>query len=302
MNKLRIAFFGTPEESIIIAQALFDAGYPLVCVVTKPPRPVGRKQIMTPTPLAIWAQKHNLTLLTPESNKTKPWIFADETTVINEVLKCEPDILIAADYTQKIPAQLISKTKFGGLNVHPSLLPAYRGPAPVPWAILNGEAETGVSIVTLTEKFDQGRVITQEKEVIQPTDTTPILLKRLFQKGAQLLLEVLPKYYENSNLQLTNYNLRPTYFGRLTRDTGFERWETIKQAMESGKEANMIERKYRALHPWPGLWTKVMINGKEKRMKLLKIRLQPTTNNLQLVEVQFEGQKPQVYVEVRNNR
>lgn len=309
--KQTIAFFGTPEYSLIVLNKLYAAGYPIVCVVTKPPRPIGRQQLMTPAPVGLWAEKHHIPIITPLSHPTKPWLYADETQFTKDLLLFKPDILITADYTQKIPQKAVDQIKYGGLNVHPSLLPSYRGPAPVPWALLNGETETGVSLVTLTDQFDAGNIVAQEKEPILDTDTTDTLLTRLFKKGAELLLQVLPSYSK----QLTNNNqqlaIKTSYFPRLTRDTGFEPWEKIKAAIETGDDAKRIEQKFRALHPWPGLWTKVKIYSKEKRLKILKIRLkQSTINNppasalpqslqadqqstiLYLDQIQLEGKNP----------
>ncbi|MEK7165738.1 MAG: methionyl-tRNA formyltransferase [Patescibacteria group bacterium] len=310
--KPHLLLFGTPNYSLIVFEKLFAAGYPIAGVVSKPPRPVGRLQDLITTPVANWAVKKQIPLLTLAANPTKPWLFADKNTLVQKVMNLNPDLLITADYTQKIPSELYSKTKFGGLNVHPSLLPAYRGPAPVPWAILNGEKVTGVSIVTLSEQFDAGIIVAQEKEPIKPADTTDTLLTRLFVKGADLLIKTLRNNLSqlttlNSSVfakasadkQPTTNNLQPSYFPRLTRDSGFEPWEKIKIAINTGVGAERIERKWRALHPWPGLWTKVRIKDHEKRFKILKLNLQLTTylprrqaGNLQLTEIQLEGKQP----------
>lgn len=297
---MNIVFFGSHHTSVIVLEKLHQVGHTIVSVVTKPPRPAGRKKVLTETPVSNWAKKKQISLITPTSQTGKPWLFADEAKLTQAVLTLKPDILISANYTIKIPMTLISQVNLGGLNIHPSLLPAYRGPAPVAWTILNGDIETGVSIVTLTDQFDQGEIITQQKEPILPTDTTPILTERLFFKGANLLINLLPNYpNQPKNLQPTTNNLQPSYYPRLTRDHGFEPWENIKKAITNGQDAARIDRKFRALHPWPGLWTKVKKNGKQTRMKILFCRLhpttysqQPTTNNLQLISIQFEGKKP----------
>ncbi len=310
-----LALFGTPHYSLIVFGKLRQAGYPIVCVVTKPDQLLGRKQVLTPTPVANWARENKYLLLTPASNPEKPWLYDDPDTFSKMLWENKPELLITVDYTQKIPMNLVKQIKYGGLNIHPSLLPSYRGPAPVPWVILNGEKETGVSIVTLSQEFDAGQIVAQEKEPVLPTDTTDILLTRLFQKGAELLVGTLPKYL----MSPTTYNVpassarldsaeraggqpatKSSYFPRLTRDSGFEPWGKIKEAIETGIEAERIERKWRALHPWPGLWTLVKINSLEKRLKILKSNLLLTTlrlrsgqaYNLQLLEIQLEGKQP----------
>src|SRR3989344_4804197 len=302
-NKLiKLAFFGTPDYSLIVLESLFAAGFPIVCVVTKPPRPIGRKQILTPTPVSVWAEKNKIPVLTPQSYPNKPWLFASEDETTKQVFKFQPELLVSADYTQKIPMSLVKQVKYGGINIHPSLLPAYRGPAPIPWAIANGEKETGVSLVTLTEKFDEGIIIAQEKEQILPTDTTDSLLTKLFTKGGELLIKTISKYIQNptANYELPTAN-SPSYFPRLTRDTGFEPWENIKEAITTGKEAIRIERKWRAFLPWPGLWTKIKwavqsSKFEEKRLKILKLHLtmnyELRTMNLVLDELQLEGKQP----------
>lgn len=284
----RIVFFGTPNESLIVLNTLKNANFPIVAVVTKPPRPVGRKQILTETPVAMWAKQQHVQSITPQTHKENYWQYDDEVKFITQVLTHTPDILITADYTQLIPMNLIMQIKYGGLNVHPSLLPKYRGPAPVPWAIANGDTETGVSVVTLAEKFDEGTVVAQTKEQIRLDDTTDTLLTRLFEKGARLLIEALPKYIDDfpNNIAVKN-GLTPSATPRLTRDHGYESWETVQQALTTGQEAKRIERKWRAFHPWPGIWTKVKVNNEEKRMKLLGVKIKE--NKLVIESLQIEG-------------
>lgn len=294
MENLRIAFFGTPTYSLLVADALVNAGFTISAVITKPPMPVGRKHIKTPSAAALWATNKDIPVITPQSDQNKPWLFSDEAEMTRLVLSHKPDILISADYTQKIPLMLVKNIRLGGLNVHPSLLPAYRGPAPIPWAIHNGEEFTGVSIATLGEDFDAGKIVAQEKEPIKDTDTTELLLDRLFKKGAELLVEVLPIYSSSfPNVPTIKPHTSESYHSRLTRDHGFEPWAKIKKAIETGEDAKRINRKYRAFHPWPGLWTIVLLKGGEKRMKLLSVNMQREL--LHLSEVQLEGKTPQPF-------
>ncbi len=297
----RIAFFGTPEYSLIVSDLLLAAGYQFACVITKPARPVGRKQILMSTPVALWAQDKQLPIISPKSQTDKPWLFSDENEVTDRILEVKPDLLITADYTQKIPTKLINHIKYGGLNVHPSLLPAYRGPAPVPWALLKGEQETGVSIVTLADRFDEGKIIGQIKEPIFDSDTTVTILKRLFKLGGDLLVKVLPEFIQKTNMSPVTSGLSPSYFPRLTRDHGFEPWKKIEAAIEMAVEAKRIERKWRAFHPWPGLWTLVKVKNQDfgsakKRLKILKTHISPVTSGMSLKlvldEIQIEGKNP----------
>src|SRR3989344_328551 len=326
----RLVFFGTPTYSLIVLKRLYETGFPLLAVVTKPAQPVGRNKELTITPVAEWAKAHSIRAFTPEVTGGKPWQYAHEAELTQDIVNLKPDILVVADYAQKIPVQLIAQIKAGGLNVHPSLLPKYRGPAPVPWAIVHGETETGVSIVTLAEEFDSGKIIAQEKETILSTDTTHTLLTRLFKKGAELLVTLLPEYTRQSNQQteqLDNETMQQSfsYTPRLRREDGFIPWEFIKAALQ-GEEisqstiqqfsnitivksfldrkntsftptpvAVLLDRAFRAFHPWPGIWTKVKLNQEEKRLKILSLHLQAISYKLQalvLDEVQLEGKQP----------
>lgn len=257
---MKIIFFGSAAESLLVLEKLTglpagEAG--VVAVVTQPPKPVGRKQIVTPTPVEAWASDHNIPVFTSVPNIT-------------------PDLVITASYGEKIPMEFIRSARFGGLNVHPSLLPRWRGGDPIPWAILSGDRSVGVSVVTLSEKFDQGRIIAQKIIPARDNDRSDSLRRRLFALGAELLLSSLPDYLSGKNKGRVQGVGNQPYARRLTRDDGFEPWENIMDP----KEATRINRKYRAFYPWPGLWTKF----REKRLKILGFDGAPTL-------VQLEGKK-----------
>src|SRR3989344_1882047 len=257
----RIVFFGTPAYSLIVLNRLYDAGFPILAVVTKQAQPVGRRQEFMATPVAAWADARSVPVFTPDVASGKPWQFANAAQLTQDIVNLKPDLLVVADYAQKIPAQLLAQIPAGGLNVHPSLLPKYRGPAPVPWALVNGETETGVSIVTLAEEFDSGTVIAQEKETILSTDTTHTLLTRLFEKGAKLLVDTIPAYGHTElasaspalnhgipkpasprGEQVRDDTSHPTssYAPRLTRDHGFIPWEFVQAALKGEERSQSI--------------------------------------------------------------
>ncbi len=275
----------------------------IVAVVTQPARPAGRNQVLSPTPVEIWAKAQKIPVFSFPHNNKKPWLFENEQTVIDTLEPFKADLIVSASFGQKIPIQTIRAATFGGLNVHPSLLPKWRGADPVPWAILSGDHQTGVTIVTLEEKFDEGKIIAQQKYPITDKDTSDPLRTKLFQLGADLLVNNLSDYCSlsmSSRSRLTGgsgdltkteivtsstpRNDNEPYARRLTRDDGFEPWEKI----QNPKEAERIDRKFRALHPWPGLWTEI----KEKRLKILSCHLNPS---LILDTVQLEGKKPVSY-------
>lgn len=291
---MNILFFGSTSDSVIILEKLHGlSGFSIGAVVTQPPRPVGRDKTVTPTPVERWAKDRNITTLSFPSDPEKPWKYADEVQVIDTLDPVGADLVISASYGQMIPWETIHKARFGGLNVHPSILPRFRGGDPVPWAIMAGDHQIGVTVVGLSERFDEGLIYARKKIPVTPHDTSSPLRTRLFDIGAHLLADILPDYVRGrtkgkpqiqhsrnqSSPDSGNVEAYP-YAKRLTRETGFEPWPFDQ------KDAIRIERKYRALHPWPGVWT--TIDG--KRLKILKLHL--TNDQLVIDEVQLEGKKP----------
>lgn len=250
---MKIIFFGSTSDSVLVLQKLQN----VVAVVTQPPKPVGRKQILTPTPVEVWAKNHDIPI-----------------TTLDVIAPFKPDLLVSASYGEKIPADAIHAAHYGGLNLHPSLLPRWRGGDPVPWAIMSGDRQIGVTVVTLAEKFDQGAIIAQKKIPITEHDMSDPLRTKLFKMGADMLADVITKLPVAGTPQKTE---NEPYAKRFTREDGFEPWEKIIDPVESQR----INRKFRALHPWPGLWT--LKDG--KRLKILSFTHAPTI-------VQWEGKKP----------
>lgn len=285
MNAPRVIFFGSTSDSVLVLEKL-----PRVCaVVTQPARPVGRKQLVTPTSVEIWAKERRIPVLSFPSDPKKPWLYESEHQVVDTLESQKADLFVSVCFGQKIPWEAIKEVRYGGLNVHPSLLPRWRGADPVPWAILAGDHQTGVTIVTLSKEFDEGRIIAQKKIPIGDTDTSDPLRTKLFTLGADLLVEVLPRYFITPSkppLNIRGGEGELPYARRLTRDDGFETWDTIQKAFDDPEEAKRMDRKFRAFHPWPGLWTKV----KEKRLKILRITYNASRITLDIV--QLEGRKP----------
>lgn len=185
----------------------------------------------------------------------------------------QADIGILASFGAIISKKILNSFPQGILNVHPSLLPRYRGPAPVQTAILNGEKETGVTIIKMDEEIDRGPIVAQVKEKILPTDTSPSLYQRLFEKGANLLNEIL----ESPIITTPQDHARATFTKKFSREDGQIDWS---------KKADEIDRQIRAFTPWPGSYT--FVNS--KRLKILKAHLR--NKKLVLDEVQLEGKKP----------
>lgn len=303
MHDTTILFFGSTTDSVIVLEKLASLpSVQITAVVTQPAKPIGRTHIVTPTPVEKWAKEHTVTALTFANNPLKPWVYADEQQVIDALQPIGADLLVSASYGVKIPWATIQAAKYGGINVHPSILPHWRGADPVPWAILSGDHQIGVSVVTLSETFDQGVILAQEKIPIMPKDTSDPLRTKLFTMGAERLVDILPTYV-NGKLKIPG---RPSashlggvklhYARKFTRDDGFEPWEAISAALTEGTDSERIDRKFRALNPWPGVWTLVQTskekieNSEQKRLKILQLHL--NDEKIVIDEVQLEGKKP----------
>ena len=284
---MNIIFFGSSTDSVIVLDTLHKK-FPVSCVITQPAKPVGREKIITPTPVATWAKNHTVPVLSFPQDAKNSWKFARDEDVVNSVETFKPDLIVTACFGQKIPAELIGKTPHGAINVHPSILPRWRGGDPVPWTILAGDAQTGVTITTVTKNFDDGKILAQKKIPVTEKISTHELRTELFTLGAHLLIETLPDYLSGKNKGVEQNNENATVARRLNRDDGFVEWNEFVGALE--KNAPELERKYRAFFPWPGLWTKISIHGVERRLKIVNL----LTVNGQLLPqvVQLEGKKP----------
>lgn len=192
------------------------------------------------------------------------------------------DVFIIADFGEIVTSKIINLPQYGTLGIHPSLLPKYRGASPVPFAILNNEKKTGVTIFKVDEKMDHGPVICQLTEPIKPTDDQETLLARLFQKGGEALIKILPDYLEGKIKLIKQNHRQATYASRLSREDGRIDWK---------KTDAEIERFIRAMHSWPGAWTLLRLRRwRGKRFKILKAHLEKEKLIFDLV--QLEGKKP----------
>lgn len=288
-----IIFFGADQYSAIVLQRLAYQ-WKLAAVVA----PAGAERIKSA------AKNLGFRLIEWE----KP-----PATSIKEIKDIKPDLGIVASFGYLIPAELIKIPRFGILNIHPSLLPLYRGPTPVPSAIISGEKITGATIIKIDEEFDHGPIIAQVKEAIRPDDDSTTLLKRLFSLGAEILNAILPAYLDNRIEPRPQEHSLATYTRRLTRKDGFIPPQELLAAIEGKSNPEKIERMIRALYPWPGAWTLINLRGKNlekesrKRLKILKAHLEIPQNQqtktekdqngrskkaLALDTVQLEGKKP----------
>ncbi len=275
---MKIVFFGTPDYVLPILTTLhkkFVTGpgkSPIVAVVTQSPKPVGRKQIITYSPIDRWAHEHGV-----------PIHYSAQELAIDKV---EADIGILASYGEIIKKEVIELFPHGILVIHPSLLPKYRGASPIPAAIANGDAVTGVTIFKMDEKLDHGPIVSQFKEEILPDDDGQSLRIRLFERSAEVLVELIKPYMQAKVTPKTQNDLEATFTKIVTRDDGF--------IDLPGTDPCQAERFIRAMQPWPGAWTLLRLSATEgqaqKRLKILKAHVDE--GKLVLDEVQLEGKDP----------
>ncbi|WP_077911987.1 methionyl-tRNA formyltransferase, partial [Listeria innocua] len=181
----KIIFMGTPAFSVPVLEQLASA-YDVIAVVTQPDRPVGRKRILTPPPVKKAALELGIPVYQPEKLRTS--------SELEELISLEADLLVTAAYGQILPNTLLESPKHGAINVHASLLPEYRGGAPVHYALLDGKTETGVTIMYMVEKLDAGDMISQRKIPITEEDNTGTMFDKLSKLGAELLMDTLPDF------------------------------------------------------------------------------------------------------------
>ena len=251
-SNYKIIFFGTSEFAREILRGLLSAGYEIQALVTQPDKMIGRHQILTPPPTKEVAQEYKITILQPEKIKNDP-------EFINQIKELNPDLIITAAYGQIIPKEILDLPEFGTINIHPSLLPKFRGASPIQSAILAGERETGVTIMLMDEELDHGPILTQEKTEIAPNETGQTLHDKLAQVGSKLLLRILPEWFKNQITPMEQNHSETTFTKTLTREDGRIDWS---------RSAEEIERQIRAYTPWPGSFTEF----DDKRLKVIKTR------------------------------
>lgn len=241
---------GTPAFSVPILEGLLEAGYTVQAVVTQPDRPVGRKKVITPTPVKEAALKHDLLVLQPEK------ISGSEE--MEKIVELQPDILITAAFGQFLPEKLLQVPKHGAINVHASLLPKYRGGAPVHYSIINGEKETGVTIMEMIKKMDAGGIFAQESLPITKQDDVGTMFDKLSLLGKELLLKTLPSILDGSLTPTPQDEEKVTFSPNITRE---------QEAIDWNKTAEEVDNQVRGMRPWPIAFT----TYEDVRWKLLAV-------------------------------
>jgi methionyl-tRNA formyltransferase len=230
---------GTAELACPSLEALArEQDFSVVSVVTQPDKPKGRDLKLQPPPVKLAALKANLPVLQP--------IKARDVRFVSDLAKLEPDLIVVAAYGQILPQAILDLPRHGSLNVHTSLLPKYRGAAPIQWAILNDDPETGVTIMKMDAGLDTGPILTQQRTRIEPTDNAATLHDRLAQIGAELLVSTIRDHIAGKITPQPQPAEGAVYARKLTKEDGELDWS---------QPARVLWNRVRALTPWPGAFT-----------------------------------------------
>lgn len=250
-KKLKIAFFGTPYVAADTLEALYDAGYVPVVVVTNPDSKQGRGQTLQPCVTKTWAQEHTIPVLSPETLDAE---------AIKQLKAYDCDYAIVVAYGKILPQSFIDIFPKGILNVHYSLLPKYRGASPVESALLHGETETGVTIQKLVLAMDAGDIFAQEKVAIESEETAPLLKERLIAIGSQVLIELLPKLEAGTVTPTPQKHEEATFAKKITK---------VEREINLTSDAQKNWNKYRAYAEAPSTYFFVEKNGVKVRVKIV---------------------------------
>jgi methionyl-tRNA formyltransferase len=231
---MRVVFLGTPAFAVPSLRMLLDHSYEVSCVFTQPDRPSGRGQKLLPSPVKAFAQTHGIRVFQPER------IRSEENRSVFEEL--QPDMIVVTAYGQILPEWLLKAARVMAINVHASLLPKYRGAAPIAHAILNGDDVTGVTTMIMKEELDSGAILLQEEVPIAITMTTGELSDVLSEIGANLLIKTLDGLQKNAIKPIDQDESRISWTRRITKDMALISW---------GQCARDIHNRIRAMNPWP---------------------------------------------------
>ena len=246
-KQTKIVYMGTPEIAATILNRLLEEPYEVVLAVTQPDRPKGRGKEMAMSPVKELAIAHDIPVFQPERLRNPE--------AVQVIEQAKPDMIVVAAFGQILPKAVLELPKYGCINVHASLLPAYRGAAPIQWSILDGCKQTGVTIMYMNEGLDTGDILLQKTVEITPEETGGSLHDKLAEIGAEALAEAIPGVFSGSLKPVAQGEMTTPYAKQLTKEMG---------RLDFGKSAVELERYVRGLNPWPGTYT--MLDG-----RLLKI-------------------------------
>lgn len=242
----KIVFMGTPDFSTGVLEMLIQE-YDVIAVVTQPDRPVGRKKILTPPPVKKVALEHNIPVYQPEK--------LNNSSELEEIINLNPDLIVTAAFGQLLPKSLLDAPKHKAINVHASLLPKYRGGAPIHYAVMNGEKKTGITVMYMAEKLDAGNIISQDEVEILENDTVGEVHDKLATLGTDLLKRTLPTIFNGTNDSIVQDDSLATFASNISREDERIDWT---------KDAQTIHNHIRGLSPWPVAYT--TMDGKNLKL------------------------------------
>ena len=266
---LKVVFMGTPEFAVPIVKLLNDS-YEVVGVVTQPDKMVGRKKIMTPPPVKVVSEELGLKVFQPRHIKEE----------YQPILDLKPDLIVTCAYGQILPEEILNYPKYGCINVHASLLPKLRGGAPIHHAIIDGYKETGITIMYMSKKMDQGDILTQVKTEIRDDDTLGTLQYKLSEMAKDLLKATIPLLIDKKIVPLKQKEEEATYGYNISRE---------EEKIDFNKTCEEVDRQVRGLNPVPACYT--TLDG--KRLKVYDVRFgdkyYPNTENGTIVNFHYDG-------------
>lgn len=270
---MRIVYLGSPEYAVFPLQYLLEQkNHDIVGIITQPPKKKGRSRVLSNTPLAEYALQKNLKLLQP--------IKASAKDFLSQLKSLDPDVCITCAYGQILSQEFLDIPRVATINIHPSLLPKYRGATPVPAAILAGETTTGITILFTVKELDAGNIISQKTYTTKSTETTYDLLNRLFKESGPILEESLEKLKDKEFKGVPQDEQQVTHCKKITKKAGQINWQETSQ---------IIHNRFRAFQPWPGSYT--FFNNKRLIIKSMSIASDEQANSLKAGEFFFDKNK-----------
>lgn len=262
--KIKTIFMGTPEFALPGLKALLESpDFEIIGVYTQPDKPAGRKQRLTPPPIKTLAIQNNIPVFQPEKIKTE----------IDNIKSLNPDLIVVIAYGKIIPQAILDIPQYGCINVHASLLPKYRGASCLAAPILNGDKESGITIMEMDAGMDTGKIIKQVSTLLSPQETLATLHDRLAKLGAEILTDTLKRYIQGEIKAEVQDENQASYVQLIKKEDGH---------LQPRLSAAELERKVRAYNPWPGAFL-VLDNG--EKLKILEAKAEKSENNSNIGEI-----------------
>ncbi len=246
---MRVVYMGTPDFAVNTLDAIVKSGHEVALVVTQPDKAKGRGKKLIYTPVKEKALEYDLLVAQPEKVR--------EESFIDELEKLKPDVIVVVAFGQILPERILNLPKYGCINVHASLLPEYRGAAPIQWAVIDGLNETGVTTMYMDKGLDTGDIIAQRRVPVDKEETGGSLFDKLSEEGAILLTETLDQLEKGTAVRTKQDDEKSSYAKMLTKEMG---------RMDFSKDAVSLERLIRGLNPWPSAYTRIQ----DKNLKIYK--------------------------------